>query len=122
LTWSAPPRAPSVSPSASTMSDLPLPVSPVRRLRPRPKRTRDSATNARSRTLSSFSKGPSFQRDQRPAPAQLVGQALVEALGRAEPHHLQTPRQRTAAQYVRGLPPATTPAAVDAQVGGPARH
>jgi len=54
-TWSAPPLAPSVRLNASTMSDLPLPVSPVSRLRPDPKRTRQSVTSARSRTRSSFS-------------------------------------------------------------------
>src|SRR6266699_3415417 len=57
---------------------------------------------------------PSLQRDQRPAPTQLLGQPLVEALRRAEPHHLQTPRQRAAAQHVTGLHGATTPATVDA--------
>src|SRR5947208_148467 len=90
-TWSAPPRAPRARLNASMISDLPLPVSPVRRLRPGPKRTVDSATRARSRTFNSFSMGLLLG-DQRSAPSQLVGQPLIEALRRAEPNHLQALR------------------------------
>src|SRR5712691_8776270 len=118
LTWSAPPRAPRVRPSASTMSDFPLPVSPVRRLRPGPKRTRDSATSARSRTLSSLSN--LLHRDQRPAPTELLTQPPVEALGRAEPHDLERTRMGAAPQPVSGLDRATPATTVDAQLGGPA--
>src|SRR5207245_1721624 len=88
-TWSAPPRAPSVRPSASTINDLPLPVSPVSRLRPGPKRTRDSATSARSRTFSSLSNPPSFHGHQRAPPAELLAQPPIETLGRAEPHDFE---------------------------------
>jgi len=118
LTWSRPPRAPRVRPSASTISDLPLPVSPVRRLRPGPKRTRDSATSARSRTLSSLSN--LFHRDERPAPTELLTEPPVEALGRAEPHDLEVTRMGATAQAVPGLNRAASAAAVDAQLRGPA--
>src|SRR5216683_3333620 len=120
LTWSAPPRAPRVSPSASTMSDFPLPVSPVRRLRPGPKRTRDSATSARSRTLSSLSN--LLHRNQRSAPTELLGQPAVEALRRAEPHDLEGTRMGAAPQPVSRLDRATPAATVDAQLGRPANH
>src|SRR6202165_4309260 len=117
-TWSAPPRAPSVRLSASTISDFPLPVSPVRRLRPGPKCTRDSATSARSRTLSSFSMGGrgcprSLVGDEWPAPAKLVAQPAVELLGRAETNHLETPGMRAAFDGVAGLDSPPPPAAVD---------
>src|SRR5216683_1918374 len=120
LTWSAPPRAPRVRPSASTMSDFPLPVSPVRRLRPGPKRTRDSATSARSRTLSSLSN--LLHRNQRSAPTELLGQPAVEALRRPEPHDLEGTRMGAAPQPVSRLDRATPAATVDAQLGRPANH
>src|SRR5258708_28517765 len=56
-TWSAPPRAPRVRLSASTIRHLPRPVAPGGRLRPGPKLTRHSAPRARSRTLGSLSTG-----------------------------------------------------------------
>src|SRR5438477_6929862 len=89
-TWSAPPRAPSARLSASMISDLPLPVSPVSRFRPGPNLTLDSATRARSRTLSSFSK--LLFGNQGPAPTQLVCEPEVKALGRAEPDDLEALR------------------------------
>jgi hypothetical protein len=50
-------RAPRLRPSASTIRDLPLPVSPVSRLRPGPKRTQAPSTRARSLTCSSCNMG-----------------------------------------------------------------
>src|SRR5256714_6058014 len=112
--WSAPPRAPRARLSASMMSDLPLPVSPVRRLRPGPKRTVASATSARSRTASSRS---ILFGDEGPAPAQLLAEAAVEALRRAEANHLQAPGVRTAPHAVADGdgPPATC--AIHAHLG-----
>src|SRR5258708_610440 len=123
-TWSAPPRAPRVRLSASTISDLPLPVSPVRRLRPGPKRTRHSATRARSRTLSPLSPTASaylFLGDQRAAPAELFPEPAVELFGRAEANHLEPPRMRAAPDRVPRRH-RTAPAPVDAHLGRAAKH
>src|SRR5436309_8235413 len=99
LTWSAPPREPRARLRASMRSDLPLPVSPVRRLSPGPNRTAASATRARSRTFSSLSIALLLA-NQGPAPPQLVAQPLVEALRRAEPNDLQPLRMRSAPDHV----------------------
>src|SRR5882672_7395790 len=99
------------------INDLPLPVSPVSRLSPGPKRTADSATSARSRTFNSLSK--LFLGDQWPAPAQLVGQVLIEALRRAEPDHLQALRVRPAADHVADRHLMSASLTVDAHLAGP---
>src|SRR5258708_23068211 len=121
-TWSAPARAPSVRLSASTMSDLPLPVSPVSRLRPGPKRTRHSATRARSRTLSSLSTTAYlFLGDQRTAPAELFPEPAVELFGRAEANHLEPPGMRAAPDRVAGRH-GTATAPIDAHLGRTPKH
>src|SRR5579864_8972619 len=119
-TWSAPPRAPRVRLSASMISDLPLPVSPVSRFSPAPKRTVDSATRARSRTLSVFSmKRPLLLRDQRPAPTELLPKPPVESLRRAEPHDFQLARIGAASDHVARRDGTAATAAVYAHLGRP---
>src|SRR2546423_151990 len=78
----------------------------ARRSRAGPKRTVASATSARSRTTSSRS---TLFGDEGPAPAQLLAEAAVEALRRAEANHLQAPGVRTAPHAVADGdgPPAT---------------
>src|SRR2546423_10784048 len=100
------------------ISDLPLPVSPVSRFNPGPKRTVDSATRARSRTLSSLStRDHLLLGDQGPSPPQLVGQPCVEALRRAEPHDLQAPLLSAAPAYIAGRHRASSASSVDAHLG-----
>src|SRR5713101_4365361 len=96
------------------ISDLPLPVSPVRRFRPGPNRTVASATSARSRTLSSFSN--LLLRHQGPAPAELLAKPLVEGLGWTEADDLEAPLVGAAADYVAGVDGDPLPGAVNSQL------
>src|SRR5205809_1037835 len=121
LTWSAPPREPRARLRASMMSDLPLPVSPVRRLSPGPNRTAASATRARSRTFSSLSIAL-LLRNQGPAPPQLVAQPLVEALRRAEPNDLQPLRVGSAPDHVADPHLFGPPLAVEPHLRGAPHH
>src|SRR5690348_7848289 len=97
------------------ISDLPLPVSPVSRLSPGPNLTLDSATRARSRTLSSLSK--LLLGDQRAAPTKLVGEPLIEGFRRAQANDLEALRVRSAADHIADQHLVSAPLTVDPHLG-----